>query len=129
MEGDSTKWLEHFNKNHKYSKLRFKKLDNGFCGYPPFDFDDKFLDVVDFDTFIKVEENRLPMFVGTQFGVYPRLINLPDFYEKNQIVAILGKSLLTGTVTGLSLYEIVKGSDQLIGHSPNLKLIMRLRNF
>jgi hypothetical protein len=99
-------WIKHFKDNPEYGSLRFKKLDKGFYGYPPFDFDETLLDVVDLETFIKIEKCRIPLFIGTQFGLYPWFYEFPDFYNEDKIIAILGKSVLTGHVAGLSIYRI-----------------------
>ncbi|HEY5124363.1 MAG TPA: hypothetical protein VIK14_11570 [Ignavibacteria bacterium] len=108
--------------NPEYGHLRFKKLDKGFLGYPPFDIDKNLIDEVDLDTFIKNEETRIPLFIGTQFGLYPWFYEFPDFYNEDKIIAILGKSVLTGHIAGLRIIKIpahsahssYKESDKII---------------
>jgi hypothetical protein len=103
-------WLWHLEGNSAYQVLRFKKLDNGFYGYPPFDISESYLDVVDLKTFIKKEPDRLPLFIGTQFGLYPYLYDYKAFYNEDKIIAVLGYSILTGIVSGLRLIEVNKFS-------------------
>jgi hypothetical protein len=107
----TTNWLKHLKQNPEYCHLRFKKLDKGFYGYPPFDIDKTIIDEVDADTFIKIEENRIPLFIGTQFGVYPSVEEIPKFLSQDKIVAILGKSLLSGLVSGLGIYKLLSNSN------------------
>jgi hypothetical protein len=96
-----------------YGHLRFKKLKNqGFGGYPPFDIDETLIDEVDLDTFIKKEETRIPLFIGHQFGINPWFNNIPNFLFEDKIVAILGKSVLSGHVAGLSIYQIPANSPE-----------------
>ena len=96
-------WLNHFFDDEKFGAIRFKCLDKG---YPRFDFDDKLIDIVsDFD-FSKIENNRIPLFIGSQFGINPRINEISDFFNGDKIIAVLGKSLLSGCVAGLSIYRI-----------------------
>lgn len=106
MKEHSFYWLEQFKLHPEFGKYRFKRLDKGFKGYPPFDFDESLLDVVDLETFIKIEKNRIPLFIGTQFGLYPWFYDFPEFYNEEKIIAVLGKSVLSGHVACLSLYKV-----------------------
>lgn len=103
-------WLNSFKANPEFGKYRFKKLEKGFNGYPAFAFDDSILDIVDLETFIKVEKDRIPLFIGTQFGRYPWFYDFQDFYNEDKIIAVLGKSLLSGHVAGLTLYSVKAAS-------------------
>jgi hypothetical protein len=105
-------WIKHFKQNPEYGHLRFKKLDKGFSGYPPFEFEETLLNVVDLGTFIKKEENRIPLFIGIPMGLFPRLYEISNFLSEDKTVAILGKSLLTGHVAGLGIYQIKAGSHE-----------------
>jgi hypothetical protein len=110
MKPQTTYWIKHFKQNSEYGYLRFKKLTKGFAGYPTFEFDETLIDEVDIDTFIKKEESRIPLFIGTPMGLYPALYEIPNFLSEDKIVAILSKSLLTGHVAGLRFYRIQAGS-------------------
>ena len=55
---------------------------------------------------ILVDDGRLPLFIGTQFGIAPKIENLTNFFNGEKEIAILGKSALSGTVSGLSIYKI-----------------------
>ena len=45
-------------------------------------------------------------------GLYPLLYEIPNFLSEDKLVAILGKSLLTGHVAGLGIYQIKAGSHE-----------------
>lgn len=112
MKPYTTYWIKHFQQNSEYGHLRFKKLDKGFFGYPPFEFEDTLIDEVDIDSFIKKEDIRIPLFIGTPMGLFPRLFEMPNFLSEDKIVSILGKSLLTGHVAGLRINLIPKDSHE-----------------
>ncbi len=81
---------------------------------------DELYDLVDEVTFKKIEPNRIPLFLGSSFGLYPNIKEL--FTDKKQrLIAIYSKSLLSGLVYGLVFYEYV--FPQLPG-----KKIMEFRN-
>jgi hypothetical protein len=123
MKPRTTYWIKHFKQNPEYRHLKFKQLDNGFSGYPPFEFEETLIDVVDLDTFIKNEETRIPLFIGTPMGLFPRLYEIPNFLSEDKIVAILSKSLLTGHVAGLSIIKIPAHSTQST-YKENDKIIL-----
>ena len=62
-------------------------------------------DVVDDKTFISEENDRLPLFLDTQFGISPRIQDVYS-YDCKGYVAILEKSGLSDTVAGLMVYSI-----------------------
>ena len=78
----------------KYSHLRFK-----CCGaYPSYSvpiLQDESLDWVDQETFNKIEEDRIPLFVGCMGGPTPKFT--PDFYNGEKIIANLDFSVLNGS--------------------------------
>jgi hypothetical protein len=99
-------WITNFRENPYYGHLRFKKLIEGLGGYPPFDIDESLVDLVDIETFVKKEVTRIPLLIGTQFGIYPRLDEVSLFFKEEIIFAILGKSVLSGHVAGLGIYKL-----------------------
>lgn len=116
-------WLSRFKADAHYGKMRLKKLDGG---YPRFDFDSKYIDTVRLEVFIKNEPDRIPLFIGTQFGVMPRVNELQDFFNGPKEIAVLGKSLLSGTVAGLGIYLISEEDAEFthdkVKYFPNDKL-------
>jgi hypothetical protein len=74
-------------------------------GYPLFIFSEELLDIVEENQFLSIEKNRIPLFIGSQFGVSPK----KQFrYNENEeiLIAILSKSLLSEVVYGLVIYKI-----------------------
>ena len=102
-------WIKNFKNDQEHGQKRFKRLCKG---YPPFEIDEALIDVVEFEEFIKIEEQRIPLFIGSQFGINPRIDKIPQFFNGEKVIAILGKSLLSGHVTGLSLHQIGKNDKK-----------------
>lgn len=96
-------WIPKLKNDPNYSQIRFKRLEKG---YPPFEIEESLIDTVSLEEFIRIEDNRLPLFIGTQFGIHPNINNIPDLFNGAKLVAILGKSMLSGCVSGVTLYEI-----------------------
>ncbi len=81
-------------------KRKFKVLKHDI---PEFRLSKNSFDYVSKKDFIKNEKSRVPLFIGTQFGIFPK-----DYIEsenfKNRKIAILGKSLLSGTQSGIKYF-------------------------
>lgn len=116
MKKHTTYWIKHFRQNKEFGHLRFKLLkDKVYGGYPSFDIDESLIDEVELNEFIKIEENRIPLFIGHQFGISPSINKILNFYSGDSIIGILGKSLLSGVVGGLTIYKCVgKQRTQII---------------
>jgi len=56
-------------------------------------------------TFKRSEKDRIPLFVGTQFGIFPKKYSSFKKF-KGKKIAILGKSLLSGVQTDIKEYII-----------------------
>jgi hypothetical protein len=96
-------WLAAFQKDDANRNKRFKILN---CGYPNFVLDTIHYDIVEVEEFNFIEDKRLPLFIGTQFGIVPKIENLHNFFNGEKEIAILGKSVLSGAVAGLSICKI-----------------------
>ena len=106
-------WIKKFRNSEKYGQMRFKRLETG---YPMLDIDESLIDVVPFNEFIKIEHHRLPLFIGSQFGIAPRMDKMPEFFNGRKLVAILNKSLLSGHVAGLVISEIKAEEQKFKNH-------------
>ena len=97
-------WVDIIKQDKHFGKIRFKKLNRG---YPIFVLHPHLYDEVNLNEFITSEINRLPLFIGSQFGINPRLEDV--FFSNNElkIIAVLSKSLLSGKVSGLKIYELL----------------------
>ena len=105
----------------KYKGVRLKQLKRGtgYNWYPPHHIDESIVDVVGVRTFIKSEPKRLPYCIGTQFGVYPDLIKLLKLTGGNMTVAVLGISILSGAVAGLSIRQYSNGQFTVLDEFRN----------
>ncbi len=61
------------------------------------------LERVSEDVFYKYEEGVLPLFLSTSMGLHP---NDYKRFEAGTFVAVLGKSMLSGWIAGLTVYRI-----------------------
>lgn len=102
-------WIKNFKNDQDHGQKVFKRLNKG---YPPFEIDKALIDIVEFEEFIKIEEQRIPLFIGTQFGIYPRIDDMPQLFNGEKLIAILHKSILSGGVFRLSLYQIGKNDKK-----------------
>lgn len=101
---------------------------------PHYTLDDKWIDKVKKEEYLKNDEDRLPFMVGSQFGVNPR----PEktfSSEYNGYIFMLCKSLLSGHVACIAIYYIENGvfddCNRLIRieneHKQNSRLAMRFQ--
>ena len=104
-------WYKGFQACSKFGKMRFKCLD---VNYPLFEKKEEYFTNVDLVTFNKIEEDRIPFFIGSQFGIYPNINKLEGFFNGRKYVAILAKSLLSGRVNGLIIYEQLEGEKVFV---------------
>ena len=83
-----------------WTETRFKWLETS---YPYFYFPEHLVDIVEIEEFLQIEEKRLPLFLGTQFGISPRIDTHFGDGKNGVLVAILTKSMLSGCVAGLKI--------------------------
>lgn len=76
-------------------------------GYPLFRFPENLLKEVDLHDFYEAEEDRYPLYIGTEFGIFPRDFPVQSFEGKK--IAILEEALLSGTQSWITIYEIREG--------------------
>lgn len=119
------RWTTHYRNDPDYRAVRFKRLAKG---YPPFDFVPAWIDVVSPEEFFTEEPGRLPFFLGTQFGLHPVQPTPPDvgpYLRGAMLVATLGKSLLSGAVSGLKIRRV----SWLNQPRANWKVLQEIRDF
>jgi len=116
-------WIDKFLKDSAYRRNRFKILHSG---YPQFELTESLADEVGVDEFSLIEKNRIPLFIGTQFGIFPRVNEMPHFFNGKKIIAVLGKSLLSGAVAGLSIYLIRETEKEFLAE--NISKIAYFKN-
>lgn len=115
MNKYATYWIKHFKQDKEFGHLRFKRLeDKEHGGYPPFYIDESLLDKVGLDVFVKIENDRIPFFVGAPlFGINPRPDEIPNFFNGRKIIAVLSRSSFNSKiVAGLSIYKVYRGDKR-----------------
>lgn len=99
-------WIKHYKNDNQFGKMRFKVRKKFSKDLIRIDWE--MVDFVEDDEFVKIEPNRLPLFIGSQFGITPRIEKLDGFFNGNKFIAILAKSQLSGHVDGLLIYLILE---------------------
>ena len=94
-------WEHHLLNDAEFGDIRLKTLKTTL--YLTFKTAEVVVDQVSINEFLKMESDRLPLVVGTQFGLFPRLNEVKGFFLEPRIVALLSKSALSGNVAGLSI--------------------------
>ena len=81
METDQNyKWIDRLKADPKWSKIRFKRIDKGHYTNPAITLKHELIDVVNFNVFVRIEENRIPLFIGPSSVSYTHL-TLPTIYS------------------------------------------------
>jgi hypothetical protein len=109
MKQLSSWWESHLLSDEIYGNIRLKILDGG--QYVPYNISSILVEPVGLDLFLKIEDKRLPLIIGTQFGFFPRLNNIPGFNLEPRVVALLSKSVLSGNVAGIAIC-LIPGREQ-----------------
>jgi len=101
-------WTIRYQNDPEFSHIRFKTTGAATTSFQTgsFDFIGKWLDLVPRKEFFTPEPNRLPLFIGSQFGIRPYLDRNKEFLTGQLRVAILGKSQLSGCVAGLQILDV-----------------------
>jgi hypothetical protein len=104
-------------KDADYGHLKFKWLSKKpFTPWLPFDCPEGLVFKTEESEFMKNEEyDRLPIFLGSTFGVFPSLDILKPM-RNGSLHFILSKSMFSGHVSGLSLrrWNAEKNSFEVI---------------
>ena len=93
-------WYQELKYHPHWKHYSFKKLD---CEYPPYKAPLGLITEVEIKEFSKQEGLVLPFFLGTQFGIFPKVKEVFEGIEEPVLLAILKKSILSGCVAGLSI--------------------------
>ena len=120
-------WIDAFDADPNWSHMRFKTI-GALPGYIPDRFPKRLWDKVSPDEFAQVEDSRLPLFMGTQFGIAPapNTVLAPG---QERRVAMLGYSALSGNVAGLFIKTIKPIGDGQSADSRAIKTIQTLADF
>lgn len=71
-------WIQLFKSHSHYRETRFKWLGQN---RPPFAIEEAIIDYVSKDVFNEIEIDRIPLLHGSQFGLFPNINKMPDFFN------------------------------------------------
>ena len=94
-------WVDHLKTSIEFGNIRFKKLKKG---YSPLVIPLELIDEVDANEFYEEETDRLPLFINTQYGIFPKEESLPGFMTNGRMIAYISKSILSGAVACLAIF-------------------------
>lgn len=112
-------WAENLQADANYGHIRFKTIRTP---YPQFEMPKHLYGAVSEEDFLSEQEGLIPFFIGTQFGLTPRLTEEKFRKLEGQKIAIQGKSQLSGLVAGLGIYEVKNGERIQIAYFKNEQL-------
>ncbi len=101
MRQQTSRWESRYLEDEDYRSVGFKRLST--LSEQMYRITSVKVDAVNLDHFLNLEEDRIPLLIGSQFGIFLRLNGIPGFFSEPRIVALLSKSLLSGSVAGLTI--------------------------
>jgi hypothetical protein len=122
-------WTIRYKSDPEFAHVRLKRLEKG---YPKHDYPEEFTDIVGIEEFYADEPDRLPFFIGCQFGIYPYKQEHIEYLKGKTgtaRVAILAKSVLSGYVSGLNIEEVEWGAEENQTRYRLWKKIREIRRF
>jgi uracil-DNA glycosylase len=117
--------------NHKYycinslkadliwGKFRFKRLNKGHYSNSATSIKHELIDVVNFTVFVRIEENRLPLFIGPSYIVMTSLKSVYLEYPQRRIIAVLEESYPLEIYRGLKIMEYFRGEEKMLAFFRN----------
>jgi hypothetical protein len=90
-------WIDRLKADPVWGKYRLKDSIKGIIMNPEIDIHHDLIDVADFNVFVRIEEERLPLFIGPSFKIMINLRSVYLDYPKRRMIAILDDSLLSGS--------------------------------
>jgi hypothetical protein len=86
--------------------LKNKRLKKLNIDYPVIQDPNEWIDVVDWEEFVKNEANRIPLLVANGWGLWPKAIPNENFFQEERIVALLHIYPLSGCIIGCEVYKL-----------------------
>lgn len=115
-------WIDRLRADPKWSKFLFKRLDKGHYVNPNVNILHEFIDVVNFTVFVRIEEDRLPLFIGPPYKVLINLKSVYLDYPQKRTIAILEETGLPGYYRGLTIKEYFRGEKESLAFFRNVKI-------
>jgi uracil-DNA glycosylase len=120
METDQNyKWINRLKADPKWNKIRFKRLDKGHYTNPSINLEHDLIDVVNFNVFVRIEENRIPLFIGPSYKVLLTLKSVYLDHPDKRTIAVLDESPLPGEYRGLIIQEYFRGHSKTLAFFRN----------
>lgn len=102
-------WIDRLKADPVWRKFRFKRLDKGHYTNSAFIIKHEFIDVVNFIVFVRIEEDRLPLFIGPSYIVMTGLRSVYLENPQRRIIAVLEESSHLESYRGLTIMEYFRG--------------------
>ncbi len=112
--------LRMFNKS-EYGNYKLKWLSNFNLKYL---ITEDYIEKVSLSEYVKVEENKIPLFIESQYGITPDINHLLIDGEK-RIIAVIHKAKYSSFVFSLTLYNYVYEKRHRIIEFSNNKVIKK----
>lgn len=123
METDqSYKWIDRLKADPKWGKIRFKRIDKGHYTNPLISLKHELIDVVNFNLFVRIEDNRFPLFIGPSYLVLLTLKSVYLDHPEKRIIAVLEESATPGEFRALLIQEYFRGKRNTIAFFRNEEL-------
>jgi len=120
METDQNYYLiDRLKADPEWSKYRFKRLDKGHYTNPNISINNKLIDAVNFTVFVRIEEDRLPLFIGPSYIVMTSLRSVYLENPQRRIIAVLEETYPLGNYKGLTILEYFRGEEKKLAFFRN----------
>jgi len=120
METDQNyKWIDRLKADPKWSKIRFKRIDKGHYTNPAITLKHELIDVVNYNVFVRIEENRIPLFIGPSYMVSTTLKSVYLDHPEKRIIAILDEDSFPGEYRALIIQEYFRGQSKTLAFFRN----------
>lgn len=116
-------WINRLKADPIWGKFRFKRLDKGHFVNSNIAIKHDLIDIVNFIVFVRIEEDRLPLFIGPSYIVMTSMKSVYIDNPERRIIAVLEESSSTGNYRGLTIIEYFRGVEKTIAFFRNQEVI------
>ncbi|NLG19747.1 MAG: hypothetical protein GX556_20705 [Fibrobacter sp.] len=99
-------WIDRLKADPVWGKIRLKRLDKGHYTNPNIDLSHELIDIVNFNVFVRIEEDRLPLFLDTLMLTAKSVY---IYYPERRIIAVLDPDYLRSSYRGLIIEKYFRG--------------------
>jgi uracil-DNA glycosylase len=112
-------WIDRLKSDPVWSKFRFKRLDKGHYTNSNINIKHEIIDVVNFIVFVRIEDNRIPLFIGPSYKVLLTLKSVYLEYPQRRIIAVLEETYPIENYKGLTIMEYFRGVEKKLAFFRN----------